>query len=664
MCSHGEFAVKVAGKQVSRDGFGCALIHFCPPEAALFGFDLGEGLDGVSVGPQRRAPLSTQWIVATIEREPVGSIYRAGHTPRVLGEDPPDLVRSWEDGDSTVRHHRENISGCRRNQWGSARQHCRIGRRPVQGALDRARQIWQRSASGQRPIKRFSGFGLSEEGRGRVPRTCGFWSATATRSRDGRSGSRRDHDHRRGGAIEREVDHEVFPLRRIFDTAALFEWQNSYVSARPDIANERQDRWIRFFDSAVKPFLDYVVPVIVLGKSTPKEAVCTVFEKVNTGGVPLNVSELLTATFAIDGFRLKDDWETRSSGLKKLPVLAAIENTDFLQTVTLLATRARKMAFGGDPDDSPAISCRRRDILRLTLNEYQTWADRATDGLAWAASFLAHEHILNARDLPYKSQLVPLAAIRAIVGPSIDDYGTNAQVRQWYWCGVLGELYGAATESRFARDVEQAPGWIAGGDTPKTIDDSIFHAGRLLTLRTRNSATYKGIYALLMREGALDWQKHQKLEMATFFDYRIDIHHIFRKAWCAKEGVPAERRESIVNKTAISAATNRSIGGRAPSEYLATLERNAGISSGGLDAIIGTHAIDPAYLRTDEFNSFFADRAERLLAIISEATGKEAIREDLLREGDPDAFEPIVEDPEQFDEAFDPLSHEVGPTAP
>ncbi len=42
------------------------------------------------------------------------------------------------------------------------------------------------------------------------------------------------------------------------------------------------------------------MPVIVLKKSTPKEAVCTVFEKVNTGGVPLNVFELLTVTFAGD----------------------------------------------------------------------------------------------------------------------------------------------------------------------------------------------------------------------------------------------------------------------------------------------------------------------------------------------------------------------------
>jgi len=426
-----------------------------------------------------------------------------------------------------------------------------------------------------------------------------------------------------------EVRHEVFPISRIFDTPALFEWQNAYVSVDPEHSADRQDRWNRFFKLAIEPFTQYLVPVIVLGRHTPKEAVCTVFEKVNTGGVPLNVFELLTATFAIDGYRLKDDWDARAARLREKPVLQGLENTEFLQVVTLLATWDRKRAFSGPVDDQPAVSCKRKDILKLTLEEYERWAEPATDGLLWAASFLAHEHIFSARDLPYKSQLVPLAAIRAIVGASIDDHGTNALLRRWYWSGVLGELYGASTETRFARDVEQVPAWLVGGPVPKTVDEALFHASRLLTLRTRNSAAYKGIYALLLREGAIDWQKHQKLDMATFFDHRIDIHHIFPKAWCNKAGVPAAQRESIVNKTAISASTNRSIGGRAPSEYLRTLERNAKISSEELDAIIATHAIDPRYLRTDDFDGFFADRTERLLALVSKAMGKEAIREDL-----------------------------------
>ena len=60
----------------------------------------------------------------------------------------------------------------------------------------------------------------------------------------------------------------------------------------------------------------YQLPVIALGKSTSKEAVCLVFEKVNTGGVPLSVFELVTASFAAEGFNLRDDWY--GSALRKV----------------------------------------------------------------------------------------------------------------------------------------------------------------------------------------------------------------------------------------------------------------------------------------------------------------------------------------------------------
>lgn len=53
---------------------------------------------------------------------------------------------------------------------------------------------------------------------------------------------------------------------------------------------------------------NYMLPVIIMKKENPKEAVCQVFEKVNTGGVSLTVFELLTATFAADEFDLKTDW--------------------------------------------------------------------------------------------------------------------------------------------------------------------------------------------------------------------------------------------------------------------------------------------------------------------------------------------------------------------
>ena len=55
-----------------------------------------------------------------------------------------------------------------------------------------------------------------------------------------------------------------------------------------------------FYTEIVKNFEQYQVPVISLASTTSKEAVCTVFEKVNTGGKPLDAFELVTALYADD----------------------------------------------------------------------------------------------------------------------------------------------------------------------------------------------------------------------------------------------------------------------------------------------------------------------------------------------------------------------------
>jgi hypothetical protein len=61
---------------------------------------------------------------------------------------------------------------------------------------------------------------------------------------------------------------------------------------------------------------------------------------------------------------------------------------------------------------APAISRKRGDILRLSLVEYIRWRDELVEAFAWCAKFLTQQHVFRAKDLPYRSQLVPLAVLR------------------------------------------------------------------------------------------------------------------------------------------------------------------------------------------------------------------------------------------------------------
>lgn len=433
---------------------------------------------------------------------------------------------------------------------------------------------------------------------------------------------------------EAECDAGVFPLGIVFDDNAREDWSDVYKAK----GAEYVQKWRDFRGRVLKSIQKYAVPVIKLTKETPKEAVCVVFEKVNTGGVPLNVFELLTATFAGDthyyrangqDFSLVEDWRRITGELAAHPVLAKLDNTDFLQAVTLLATRERRLAFetgGATGRKAPSISCKRGDILRLSPAEYLHRRDELVDAFAWCARFLAQQHVFRAKDLPYHSQLVPLAVLRVILGARADEHAVADKLARWYWCGVLGELYGGTTETRFSRDVGQVLAWVDGGEEPETVAVASFHEQRLLTLRTRQSAAYKGVYALLMHAGCEDWLKKQPLTVATAYDLRIDIHHVFPKDWCAKNGIDPQRRESIVNKTPLADDTNRILGAHSPADYLRLVEQRSGLAVDAIDDLIATHHIDPATLRAADFDAFFEARRAALLRLIGKAMGKEPVR--------------------------------------
>ena len=245
-----------------------------------------------------------------------------------------------------------------------------------------------------------------------------------------------------------------------------------------------------------------------------------------------------------------------------------------------------------------------------------------------AAKFLHTLQTYRVFDLPYQSQVIPLAAILAdLHDADWRSQAIRAKLEQWYWNGVFGELYGSGAETRMARDFMEAPVWLKGGAEPSTVRETLFRADRLKTMRTRLSAAYKGVNALLMKHGAQDFRSGQKFEHAIFFDENVDIHHIFPQDWCKKQGIQPDVFDSIINKTPLSSWANRSIGGVAPSEYLAKLEKGKGgqpIEREKLDEILRSHLIDPELLRADKFEEFMADRQRQLLALVEKATGKAA----------------------------------------
>ena len=453
---------------------------------------------------------------------------------------------------------------------------------------------------------------------------------------------------------EAEFEHFMYPVSGIFDWD---NWQKEFIEHAMKVG-DFSEKWkvIKAFkEQVIDQFTKYHVPVIALGKTTSKEAVCVVFEKVNTGGKPLDAFELVTAMYAAEGHELRKDWygsemaPGRHHRLQtayhapgqEFGILCNVGNTDFLQAISLFHTRdlrRKAEADGKTGKELPAVSGNRRALLALPLEAYLRYQDRVEQGFMETAKFLHMQNIYRDFDLPYQSQLVPLAAILAEIGDRWHEASVRARLLRWYWNGVFGELYGSTVESRIAKDFIEVPEWIAGGLEPSTITDATFRADRLFSMRMRLSAAYKGVNALLMREGAKDFVSGQDFNHTAFFGENVDIHHIFPRAWCKKAGRDWKVYDSIVNKTPLSYRTNRRIGGDAPSEYLARLERGSKnhtpVPAGTLDRHLETHLIDPELLRADNFEQFMEDRKERLLTLIEQATGISIYRGDVQDEGD------------------------------
>ena len=197
-------------------------------------------------------------------------------------------------------------------------------------------------------------------------------------------------------------------------------------------------------------------------------------------------------------------------------------------------------------------------------------------------------------------------------------------------------------ESRFALDIRDFTSWTSGGAEPQTVQRSSFEEKRLRTLRSRLSAAYKGVHALLMKSGAEDFKSGQPYDQSVFFDENVDIHHIFPEAWCKSKTIEPGIYNSIVNKTPLASATNRMLGGVAPSTYLGRLtrgnERNPPIAPDRLSAILKSHEVAEELLAADNFYGFMDQRRARLLALIEAAMGKDAVRESTLPMGQDDDY--------------------------
>ena len=426
---------------------------------------------------------------------------------------------------------------------------------------------------------------------------------------------------------DQEVAAGALPLGCLFDVnGVLNDWKEAYQSTLAGDSMATYKALDKDWKLRVQPWLDrireYRFPVVELHDDVPLPAICHIFEKVNSTGVPLNVFDLATATLWTQGFRLNKEWDKVYRTLQPFLPMQPLAGggTAFLQGLSLLATYDRKRTNPRLP-----VTCRRTDLLAMSTATVKQWWPVLMTGYKDAASFMVQQGILSPRVLPYSTLLTPLAAILGWVRHTKGEAHVGAawpKLAQWYWCATLSQRYSSMVETVAAQDMEQVLAWLDGGSPPEIVRTFTFRSDLLEEISSIRNVIYKGVLCLLAREGARDFGGGGTLSMQLFYDSKQDHHHIFPTDALDRLGVTDWRRDTLVNKTLINAAVNRSIGGNAPSAYITALGRRLDPNNPAVfEAILESHQITPAVLARDDWDAFRRDRRDRLRILIYKACG-------------------------------------------
>jgi hypothetical protein len=364
----------------------------------------------------------------------------------------------------------------------------------------------------------------------------------------------------------------------------------------------------------IRALVDYQFPVVEMTRDATIDAVCHIFEKVNSTGQKLTMFELLTARFWAKGINLRDLWDqaqrTRGGILKTFE----IDPVDVLRVIALLAEVP-------DPGRPAAVFKLSAD----SINRH--WHD-AVRGMAMALELLGEEFgVVEPQWLPYAPMLIPLAALQArrpaAAGP---ERGTRLErLHRWYWCSVFSGSYIQGAARRAVADYASLKRWLDGppdAPAPEAVRSfQGFWPGRLRELSRKGQAEYKACIGLILRQKPHDLATGNPLLGTHLPANQLQRRFLFPKSHLRAQEVPRALQDSILNTTMTRARISGAAAQRWPSSYLQDAKRTLGTR---LPDVLDEHLLpseEGSSLWHDRFDEFLEDRADLFADEIAALTG-------------------------------------------
>ena len=337
---------------------------------------------------------------------------------------------------------------------------------------------------------------------------------------------------------------------------------------------------------------------VVLMKEAPIDVATEVFTRLNVGGKPLTIFEIMVAkTFdSKRDFDLAEKYDELISELETVDY-GTVPESVVLQTISILLVK----------------ECRKKDILKLSKKKVIDIWPKAVDAIKSAVDYFRNYYRIPVSYLiPYPNLIVPFSYyFYKKKDKPIGD--TQKYLEDFFWRVALGGRYSQSVESRLAQDIRKIDK-IIKGNLPKyewAVDTS--------TKYLENNGWFSLSRAYI--KALLCILAHQ--EPKSFIDSSVvrisndwlkqanskNYHHFFPKAYLKKKGEDEYYINHIANITIVDDFLNkREIRAQAPSKYMERFKRK----NPRLSTCMKTHLInvDTFGIFEDNYDKFFSKRCK------------------------------------------------------
>ena len=357
---------------------------------------------------------------------------------------------------------------------------------------------------------------------------------------------------------------------------------------------------------------------IIQINDAPIEIATEIFTRINVGGKPLSLFEIMVAKTYDDKrqFDLAQKTQDLIDNLKPYNY-ETISNATILQTVSLILSK----------------ECKRQIILQLDKDDFINVWNQVQDAIERTVEYFKNYYRIPVSQLlPYNALIAPFSYFffHHNDKPTGDK---QKYLEDFFWRCSLSGRYSSSVESKLAQDIKRIDNILM--DKLPNYDWSIDPSPEFIINNGWFSAARSYIKAVLCLYAYQQPKSFNDNSIVNISNYWLkqanskNYHHFFPKSYLKKKGYEDYRINHISNITIVDDFLNKKeIKAKAPSEYMAKFQ-DINID---LRTTMKTHLIDNIDdfgIWNDNYDRFIQKRAKSVSYEIS----KRLIQQEIDRQG-------------------------------